>query len=61
MRIGDSTSAIQAARQTASTPSEMSAERQVAVLKKALDSQQDAAERLLRMLEPKGQVIDIRA
>jgi len=37
------------------------ASHQVAVLKKALDSQQDAADRLLKLLEPKGKVIDIRA
>ena len=34
---------------------------QTAVLKKALEGQQQAADRLLKMLEPKGQVVDIRA
>lgn len=34
---------------------------QVKVLKKALDSQQDSATKLLKMLEPKGTNIDIKA
>ncbi len=34
---------------------------QARVLKKALDSQQQAAEKLLNLLDPKGKVVDIRA
>ena len=34
---------------------------QVAVLKKALDSQKSSADQLLKMLEPKGKIVDIRA
>jgi hypothetical protein len=34
---------------------------QARVLKKALDSQQQAAEKLLNLLDPKGKVLDIRA
>lgn len=34
---------------------------QVRVLKKALESQQTAADKLLKMLEPKGKNLDIRA
>ncbi len=34
---------------------------QVRVLKKALESQQTAADQLLKMLEPKGKNLDIKA
>ncbi len=33
---------------------------QVSALKRALDTQKDSAAELLRMLEPKGKIIDIR-
>lgn len=39
----------------------MRAQHQVKVLKKALDSQTQAADQLLKMLEPKGKIVDIRA
>jgi hypothetical protein len=34
---------------------------QARVLKRALDSQKDRSSELLKLLEPKGQVIDIKA
>lgn len=34
---------------------------QARVLKRALDSQKDQASELLKLLEPKGQVVDVRA
>lgn len=36
-------------------------EHQTRVLKKALDSHQDASTKLLKLLEPKGKHIDIKA
>ncbi len=36
-------------------------EHQVAILKKALDSHEEASTKLLKMLEPKGKHIDIKA
>ncbi len=59
MRIGASN--VQSVYQPNAKPEAQASAHQVAVLKKALDSQQDAADRLLKMLEPKGKVIDIRA
>ena len=63
MRIGGSNPYAAQAQQIAAaqTPAAQDSERQVAVLKKALDSHQAASEKLLQMLEPKGKVIDIRA
>jgi len=59
MRIGSANpQAVYQATAKSETPAPS---HQVAVLKKALDSQQDAADRLLKLLEPKGKVIDIRA
>ena len=59
MKIGPSfnTVAPQSAQQTEAARQQY----QVRVLKKALDSHQDAAEKMLKMLEPKGKVIDIKA
>lgn len=34
---------------------------QAQVLKKALDSQKDQASELLKLLDPKGQIVDVRA
>jgi len=34
---------------------------QVKVLKKALEGQKDSASELLKMLDPKGKIVDIRA
>lgn len=34
---------------------------QVKVLKKALDSQKDSASELMKMIEPKGKIVDIQA
>ncbi len=59
MRIGSTNP--QAVYQATSKSETPAANYQVAVLKKALDSQQDAADKLLKLLEPKGKVIDIRA
>ncbi len=63
MRIGASSYAVQAAYQTKAQPEteSVSGEYQVGMLKKALDGQTQAAQELLKMLEPKGRVIDIRA
>ncbi|MBS1709273.1 MAG: YjfB family protein [Armatimonadetes bacterium] len=63
MRIGASSYAVQAAYRTqqASEGEPVSGAYQVDVLKKALDGQSQAAQELLKMLEPKGRVVDIRA
>jgi len=63
MRIGASAYAVQAAYQT-QRPAEGEPAQgvyQVGMLKKALEGQSQAAQELLKMLEPKGQVVDIRA
>ncbi|MBX3110982.1 MAG: hypothetical protein KF857_03155 [Fimbriimonadaceae bacterium] len=63
MRIGASAYAAQAAYQTQRSPEggQASGSYQVGMLKKALEGQTQAAQELLKMLEPKGQVVDIRA
>ncbi len=63
MRIGASSYAVQAAYQTQrqAEGEPVSGEYQVALLKKALEGQTQAAQELLKMLEPKGRVIDIQA
>ncbi len=58
MRIGQS---VQPALQALQNSNQSDTSAGVTMLKKALDSQSDAASALLKMLEPKGQVIDIRA
>lgn len=60
MRIGGQSSVYQA-QSTAAPQSADRSEYQVRVLKKALDSQQEAATKLLKMLEPKGKNLDIKA
>lgn len=63
MRISSSATAqaqVQAAASAQKTTA-TNAAYQAKVLKRALDSQKSSADQLLKMLEPKGQVIDIRA
>ena len=45
----------------AADPASARAKLQIALLKKALDSQKDQAAELMRMSEGKGQMLDIRA
>lgn len=59
MKVGSNINAY--AAQQVQRPQVDRQEYQVKVLKNALDSQKDAGERLLRMLEPKGKNIDIKA
>ena len=60
MKIGSQISAYQA-RAIQQTNQPERTEHQVRVLKKALDSHQEASTKLLKMLEPKGKNIDIKA
>jgi len=59
MNVSSSTAALQALRAAQAAPAESSAP-QVAMLKKALDSQKSEAAQLLKLLEGKGQQLDIR-
>jgi hypothetical protein len=63
MRIDGATQAAQQAIATANAkPSDATRlNYQARVLKRALDSQKDQASELLKMLEPKGRVVDIKA
>jgi hypothetical protein len=64
MRIsGSSDQALQAvlAARQAQAPDAVKQNYQISVLKKSLDSQSEAASKLLDLLEPKGRVLDIRA
>lgn len=59
---GASLSASPAVASSASTnPASARAKLQMALLKKALESQQDQAAELMRLTEGKGQNLDIRA
>ena len=60
MRIDAAQAAVQA---MAATQAQDTAKLnyQARVLKRALDSQKDQASELLKLLEPKGQVVDVRA
>ena len=49
------------AKPEAASPAAARARLQIALLKKALESQQDQAAELMRMTEGKGQTLDIRA
>lgn len=60
MNVGPTRAAQVALTQAQSAPVDKQ-QYQTAVLKKALEGQQAAADRLMKMLEPKGQVVDIRA
>lgn len=61
MRIdGASQAAIQALKSAQATDTAR-LDFQTKVLKKALDSQKNQAAQLLKLIEPKGQVIDIKA
>ena len=60
MRINPSIQAQQA-YQLAKPQDAKSLTYQARVLKCALESQQDSESKLLKLLEPKGQVIDIKA
>jgi hypothetical protein len=59
MNIGSATS-TQAAAQAAQVGQADRLKMQVSVLKKALDGQKETSSELLKMLEPKGKIIDIR-
>ena len=61
MRIDGSTQAAVQAMATTATQDTARLNYQARVLKRALDSQKDQASELLKLLEPKGQVIDVRA
>ena len=56
---GASQTAIQALNETDAT-SNVRANLQIALLKKSLQSQQDQAEEMMKMLSGKGQTLDIR-
>lgn len=58
MRVDASVSKMQPDSLGAANPIKQSL--QVATLKKALDSQKQEAEEVIKMLQPKGRVIDIR-
>lgn len=60
MKIGSQINAYQA-RAIQQTQSVDRQEHQVKVLKKALESHEEASTKLLKMLEPKGKNIDIKA
>ena len=61
MRIDGASQAAAQALQSTQNVSQAKLNYQTKVLKKALDSQKDQASELLKLLEPKGQVIDIKA
>ncbi len=61
MRIDGSTQAAARAMAASQTQDPAKLNYQARVLKRALDSQKDQASELLKLLEPKGQVVDIRA
>jgi hypothetical protein len=56
---GASQTALQALNETDAT-SNVRANLQIALLKKSLQSQQDQAEEMMKMLSGKGQTLDIR-
>ena len=58
MRVDSSVARILA--EAAGAPEALKQSLQVATLKKALDSQKQEASQILKLLEPKGRVIDIR-
>lgn len=58
MKIGSYSPSVQAP-QSAETNKRL--EEKVQVLKRALESQEKAQQKMEKMIEPKGQVIDIRA
>lgn len=60
MRI-DGNAAVQTAVQAVTNAAPAQAPAQVAILKRALEAQKQEASELLKLLEPKGRVIDIRA
>ena len=60
MRINPSIQ-VQQSYPVAKTEASKSLTYQARVLKRALESQQDKESQLLKMLAPKGQVIDIKA
>lgn len=60
MRINGSPAPVAGAQASANLDA-LQAQRQARILKRALDSQQTAADQLLKMLEPKGKNLDIRA
>lgn len=61
MRIDGATQAAIQALQPSAAQQTAKLNYQTKVLKKALDSQKDHADQLLKLIEPKGQVIDIKA
>ena len=62
MRIdAQSVAARIAATERPATPDATKAQYQAKVLRQALDAQQEAATKLLELLETKGKVVDIRA
>ena len=62
MEIGSAGSSVSAlaAQSTAQSTNNLQDSVGLAVVKKAMDNQQMVADKLLQMLQPKGQVIDIR-
>jgi len=58
MRVDSSVARI--LTEAAAAPEALKQSLQVATLKKALDSQKQEASEMLKLLEPKGRVIDIR-
>lgn len=59
MRV-DSSNAVQVLTEAMAAPAATKEALQVATLKKALDSQKQEAAELLKLMEPKGRLIDIR-
>jgi hypothetical protein len=60
MRIEGANQAVQAAAaQKAADPTKLNY--QARVLKRALESQKDQASELLKLLDPKGRIVDVRA
>ncbi len=60
MKIGPSTATTAAITQAQSAPADRKAY-QLAVLKKALESQRMQADQLVQLIETKGKVVDIKA
>ena len=61
MRIDGATQAAQQATAAGKVQDAVKLNYQARVLKRALESQKDQSSELLKLLEPKGRVIDIKA
>lgn len=62
MNVGVSQAALRAAQSAyAERPSAPATNASVEVLKKSLETEREAAQALLKTLEPKGRLLDVRA